>query len=264
MNHLETGVANADSTARAAIPAPIGPASNAGLVWNGSSWVAAALVNANIDAAAAIAYTKLQLAGSIINNDVSVSAAIAYSKLNLGTSIVNTDVAAAAAIATSKLADPTTGKVIGSSGSAAAAVFPPAYEVAYVEATSPVTTTATTAATATNILSAGAVTFDGSLTLIQFFAPNVRPASAAGQTECFLNLWLDGVDLGIIAEVGNYTGGAGFAPSHVVKAERRLTPSAGSHTFIVKGWEAGGTATVEAGAGGAGVLLPMFIRITKV
>lgn len=116
MNHLETGVATADSTARAAIPAPIGPASNAGLVWNGSSWVAAALVNANIDAAAAIAYTKLALAGSIINNDVSVSAAIAYSKLNLGSSIlssdivdgtiVNTDISASAAIAASKLAIP--------------------------------------------------------------------------------------------------------------------------------------------------------------
>lgn len=40
----------------------------------------------------------------VINTDVSAAAAIAYSKLNLATSIVNADVAAAAAIAVSKLA----------------------------------------------------------------------------------------------------------------------------------------------------------------
>ena len=41
----------------------------------------AKLVNANIDAAAAIAYSKLNLATSILNADINASAAIAYSKL---------------------------------------------------------------------------------------------------------------------------------------------------------------------------------------
>jgi hypothetical protein len=62
------------------------------------------LVNADIAAAAAIAYSKLALTGGILNADVNASAAIAYSKLALGTSIVNADVATAAAIALSKLA----------------------------------------------------------------------------------------------------------------------------------------------------------------
>ncbi len=61
------------------------------------------LVNANISAGAAIAYSKLNLANSILNSDVSAGAAIAYSKLNLANSIVNADVSATAAIAYSKL-----------------------------------------------------------------------------------------------------------------------------------------------------------------
>lgn len=61
------------------------------------------LVNANIDAAAAIAYSKLNLSGSIVNADINASAAIAYSKLNLSGSIVNADINASAAIALTKL-----------------------------------------------------------------------------------------------------------------------------------------------------------------
>jgi len=66
------------------------------------------ITNANIAAAAAIAYSKLALTGSIVNADVSASAAIAYSKLNLATSILNADVSASAAIVDTKLAQITT------------------------------------------------------------------------------------------------------------------------------------------------------------
>lgn len=102
LNHLETGLSNATTTADAAIPAPIGPAANAGLVYNGSSWVAAKLVDANVSSSAAIAYSKLALAGSIVNNDVSASAAIAKSKL-ASLAIADADVAAGAAVIASKL-----------------------------------------------------------------------------------------------------------------------------------------------------------------
>lgn len=57
----------------------------------------------NADLAGSIAYSKLNLALGIVNADISTSAAIAYSKLNLGTSIVNADVNGSAAIAYSKL-----------------------------------------------------------------------------------------------------------------------------------------------------------------
>jgi microcystin-dependent protein len=61
------------------------------------------ITNAQIDAAAAIAYSKLVLTGSITNADINAAAAIAYSKLNLTGSIVNADVNASAAIAWSKI-----------------------------------------------------------------------------------------------------------------------------------------------------------------
>jgi hypothetical protein len=64
----------------------------------------AGLVNADIAAAAAIVYGKLALTASIVNGDIASAAAIAYAKLSLSNSIVNGDIAPAAAIALSKLA----------------------------------------------------------------------------------------------------------------------------------------------------------------
>jgi len=64
---------------------------------------AGAIVNADVNAAAAIAYSKLALGNSIVNADIAAGAAIAKSKLaNLA--IVNADVDASAAIAATKLA----------------------------------------------------------------------------------------------------------------------------------------------------------------
>ena len=67
-------------------------------------WTHAKVADAQVAAAAAISYSKLNLANSIVNADIASAAAIAYSKLNLATSIVNADVATAAAIGISKLA----------------------------------------------------------------------------------------------------------------------------------------------------------------
>lgn len=76
------------------------------------------IYNADINSAAAITYSKLNLTGSILNADISSSAAIVYSKLSLGESIlstdikdgeiVNADINASAAIVDSKLAQITT------------------------------------------------------------------------------------------------------------------------------------------------------------
>lgn len=62
------------------------------------------IVNADVSASAAIAYSKLNLTGDIVNADVSTSAAIAYSKLNLTNSIVDADINSSANIAGSKIA----------------------------------------------------------------------------------------------------------------------------------------------------------------
>lgn len=88
------------------------------LRWNATKLLlSGAVVNADINASAAIAYSKLALTGSIVNADVSASAAIVYSKLSLTGSIVNADVSASAAIALSKLAAVTASRVLVSDAS---------------------------------------------------------------------------------------------------------------------------------------------------
>lgn len=73
------------------------------LTSSGAAFAWQKLKNANVDATAAIAYSKLSLALSIVNGDIAAAAAIAYSKLSLGLSIVNADIALAAAIAWTKV-----------------------------------------------------------------------------------------------------------------------------------------------------------------
>lgn len=58
--------------------------------------------------------TKLLISGSIVNADVNAAAAIAYSKLNLAGSIVNADINAAASIAYAKLAALTASRALQS------------------------------------------------------------------------------------------------------------------------------------------------------
>jgi hypothetical protein len=70
------------------------------------------IVNADVNASAAIAYSKLNLTSGIVNADVNASAAIAYSKLNLTGNIVNADINAAAAIARTKFANGTANRVV--------------------------------------------------------------------------------------------------------------------------------------------------------
>ena len=70
---------------------------------SGGLFSSSLIVNADVDAAAAIAYSKLNLTSSIVNADVNASAAIVYSKLSLSNSIVNADINASAAIVYSKL-----------------------------------------------------------------------------------------------------------------------------------------------------------------
>lgn len=78
------------------------------------------IVNADVAAGAAIAYSKLALTGSIVNADINASAAIAYSKLALSASIVNADIASGAAIAYSKLS--LTGGILNADVNASAAI----------------------------------------------------------------------------------------------------------------------------------------------
>jgi hypothetical protein len=66
-----------------------------------SAW--GAVVNADIDASAAIAYSKLALTGAVLNADIVAAAGIPYSKLTLTNSIVDGDLAGS--IAAAKISD---------------------------------------------------------------------------------------------------------------------------------------------------------------
>src|SRR6185369_6769312 len=139
--------------------------------------------------------------------------------------------------------------------------YPPGYEFDYVEITSPVVPTATTEATANTVVTANAVSFDGSTAvIIEFMSQDVRPRNdAAG----YIILWLyDGSSsIGQIAFVRMVGTGNQEVP---VRVARRLTPSNASHTYSIRASVSGGTtAQVDAGAGGAGNSAPAFIRITK-
>lgn len=94
-------------------------ASNAAVAYSKLN-LAGSIVNADISPSAAIAYSKLSLSGNIVNADVSSSAAIAYSKLALSNSVTNTDVSSTAAIAYSKLN--LTGSVVNGDISSSAAI----------------------------------------------------------------------------------------------------------------------------------------------
>lgn len=238
MNHLETGVQAVGVVADAAVAKPIAPVTNAGLVWSGSAWVAALLVNGNIDPAANIAYSKLTLAGSIINNDIASGAAIAYSKLSLTGGIVNTDVSAGAAIAQSKLANG------------------PGFEYAYNAFSADVTITATSAATAQAVVAGTAVTYDGSTIFVEFFSP--YGINVAGN---LLNFELyDGVtDVALMGSLG-----AAAAINGPIYLRTRIAAASGSHTYNIKAWTGGGSATVKAGTGsGGGSLVNGFVRVVK-
>ena len=127
------------------------------------------------------------------------------------------------------------------------------HEMAYVEFTADVTTTATTEAGAATVVSSGAVTLAAVPTVIEFFCVKVESTTSGPVPIVFLTE--DGTSLGTIGEVG--VGGSG-----PMKAERRKTPTAASHTYIIKLYTGvAGTVACRAGVGGPATKLPGFIRI---
>lgn len=88
------------------------PQSSAGQSITSSAQITDGIIlDADVNASAAIAYSKLNVTGLIVNADISAGAAIAYSKLNLALGIVNADISTTAAIAITKLAAGTQGDI---------------------------------------------------------------------------------------------------------------------------------------------------------
>lgn len=114
------------------------PATHHVLVFNNTAWVNAALAGDVTGTLVGNTYTLtigsgkvtsgMVLDGTLLNADVNASAAIAYSKLNLVSSIVNADLSASAAIALTKLQNAVANNRILASGASGAGS-------SYVEAT---------------------------------------------------------------------------------------------------------------------------------
>lgn len=154
------------------------------------------------------------------------------------------------------------GTVVRSTGSANAYAFPPGHEFAYAEITSNASITATSEATADTVVTAGAVTGDGStVMLIEFYSPSSRPDSTGAGRSLEVYLYDGSSSIGLM---GFSISQAANAPNRPLYLARRLTPSAASHTYSIRAIVNVGTGAVGAGAGGSGASMPAFIRITKV
>jgi hypothetical protein len=125
-------------------------------------------------------------------------------------------------------------------------------ELLYVEWTG----TFTPASVRPTVADSGTITYTAFPIMVEFFAP----AANSGSSDFIkLALWDGATDLGHIARVG----GGGNMP---VRVGRRLTPTAASHNYLVKleGGSAGsGIGQVMASTGGAGNLLPGYIRVMQ-
>lgn len=130
----------------------------------------------------------------------------------------------------------------------------------YTEFTSNVTISGTSAGSPTTIVTASSsVTVGGStLITVEFYCCQIV-AGAGGST--FISMWRDSTDLGLIGMVVNPGTTSLSAPCLAV---RRLTPSAGTYTFSIRGYRvtANGTATANVGGSG-GFPMPGYIRITS-
>jgi len=147
------------------------------------------------------------------------------------------------------------GTVPTAGASTLAYAFPPGYELSYVENTGHTSITATSDAAADTIVTAAAITFDGStVCLVEFYAPY----ATAGTSYLIYCLYDGATNLGRL----------GFVKTanlwHPIYVAHRLTPSSASHTFSIRAFVDGGTGASNGGGGGAGNSLPSFIRVTKV
>jgi hypothetical protein len=145
---------------------------------------------------------------------------------------------------------------------AAMSKFPGA-ELAYAEITSNFSVTGTSEAAAQIVITTPSVTIAAGQSIIaEFYSPWVTtPAVAAAAL--LIKLTDVSNSFGTIANLFTPAAGVTGAPA---LARRRLTPSAGAHTFYAQAWVAGGASgQITAGPGNVvGTYAPAYLRITAV
>ncbi len=125
----------------------------------------------------------------------------------------------------------------------------------YAQITADVTATAITEGTATTVITGNSVTYDGTKVKVEFWCPEYYTGSA-GLTVVLLR------DATVIGQAG---GGSAGTFEEAFKLEAFDTPTAAAHTYAVKAFSGANPTAgiVKADVGGAGKLLPAFLRVTK-
>lgn len=128
----------------------------------------------------------------------------------------------------------------------------------YTEFMSNVIVTATAEATPNDVVSSGAITYEAEPIEVQFYSPRLEMGAVAG-SQVIINLWDATTDLGRMA----LPLATSASDAYPVFLTRRFTPTAASHTYKIRAWRSGSDGAIYAGAGGAGVNLPGFIRVLR-
>ena len=169
--------------------------------------------------------------------------------------------ASANSVAVSNLVAGTAGQVLGGTGPSYA--LPPGYEINYTQITTPANITDTAEATATALISPGAITFDGTAVICEFFGVILTDTTAVGDI-CSVCLFEGATQITRLAvvradEITNND-------AHTVHAMYRFTPSAASHTYKITAFTqtTTGTPNIHAGSGGTGGYPPAYVRFIKV
>jgi len=135
-------------------------------------------------------------------------------------------------------------------------------ELNYVEFTANVSVSATTEGTANTVVTGSSITLDGNTTVVvEFFSSQSRPTGTAAAQLIFV-LFDGATVLGTFGVQNSPAANNAYEP--VLLSRRIATPSAGAHQYIVKAYVTSGTGLVVGGAGGTGVNLPGYIRVTRV
>ena len=138
-------------------------------------------------------------------------------------------------------------------------------EIGYDQITASVTITSTTEAAGTTVIAAAAHTFDGAPVIATFYSSVVTVQGNAAGDFVAVSLFEGVTQIGEFGTTETPAAGAGSMQQSMT-AMVRFTPTAGAHTYTVTAFKnrAGAACSVLAGSGGAGGVLPCFLRFTKV
>ena len=150
----------------------------------------------------------------------------------------------------------TNGMVVQRVSGSVAWALPSGHVFDHTEFTSNVNITATTSATANTVVTASAVSFDGSTAVLIEFYSNAQTGSGGN---LYAVLYDGSTELGWMGLLTSPTGVL-RAP---IAATYRLTPSNASHTYSVRGFRDTADGVMQAGNGASGARMPGYIRITK-